>query len=325
MTNKVPIDRIWAGTTDVVPPEATRIASGYIAGDGSPDASFSNFVQKRQDQYMKHLDERGMTEWSLHILYKKGAFVWYDGNAYNALVATQGAYPSGSPTIWTTLAQSVDNPLTDIKAWSGPVTSIPAGWLLCNGTNGTVNLSDRFIQSANPAGSNLNTTGGTGAKTTTASGSHTHVAYSGGGSDGTAATGPGGGHTHTLAASGDHTHPGVVTGSHTLSAGQLPSHTHTIAARSGGNTASGSGQYLDRTGYTTYTGSSDSHEHGLTTSAQGTHNHTGSTDAKDNHTHELPASSGHSHTMGTQGSHTHTFPAVDPEHYILCFITRSPT
>ena len=29
--------------------------------------------------------------------------------------------------------------------WSGSIGAIPAGWLLCNGLNGTPNLQDRFI------------------------------------------------------------------------------------------------------------------------------------------------------------------------------------
>lgn len=35
-----------------------------------------------------------------------------------------------------------------ITKWSGSVASIPAGWYLCNGANGTVNLVDRFVVGA---------------------------------------------------------------------------------------------------------------------------------------------------------------------------------
>jgi hypothetical protein len=35
-----------------------------------------------------------------------------------------------------------------IMLWSGSIGSIPSGWYLCNGTNGTPNLIDRFIVSA---------------------------------------------------------------------------------------------------------------------------------------------------------------------------------
>lgn len=35
-----------------------------------------------------------------------------------------------------------------IMLWSGEVNAIPAGWVLCNGQNGTPNLQDRFIVGA---------------------------------------------------------------------------------------------------------------------------------------------------------------------------------
>jgi len=44
-----------------------------------------------------------------------------------------------------------------ILLWSGSVATIPDGWALCNGTNGTPNLVDKFIQGGGglaPIGSN---------------------------------------------------------------------------------------------------------------------------------------------------------------------------
>ena len=32
-----------------------------------------------------------------------------------------------------------------IQLWSGSVASIPPGWVLCNGSNGTPDLRDRFL------------------------------------------------------------------------------------------------------------------------------------------------------------------------------------
>ncbi len=39
-------------------------------------------------------------------------------------------------------------PLETIQMWSGLLIDIPQGWQLCDGTNGTPNLIDRFIQGA---------------------------------------------------------------------------------------------------------------------------------------------------------------------------------
>jgi len=35
-----------------------------------------------------------------------------------------------------------------IVMWSGSIVSIPAGWVLCDGTNGTPDLRDKFIVGA---------------------------------------------------------------------------------------------------------------------------------------------------------------------------------
>lgn len=39
-------------------------------------------------------------------------------------------------------------PVGTIVMWSGSIASIPAGWALCNGSNGTPNLVDRFVVAA---------------------------------------------------------------------------------------------------------------------------------------------------------------------------------
>ena len=38
-----------------------------------------------------------------------------------------------------------------IMIWSGSAASIPVGWALCNGGNGTPNLQDRFVVGAGSA------------------------------------------------------------------------------------------------------------------------------------------------------------------------------
>jgi hypothetical protein len=38
-----------------------------------------------------------------------------------------------------------------IALWSGEVANIPLGWGLCNGSNGTPDLTNRFIMGANPS------------------------------------------------------------------------------------------------------------------------------------------------------------------------------
>ena len=59
-----------------------------------------------------------------------------------------------------------------IVMWSGSIASIPVGWLLCDGTNGTPNLRDRFVVGAGSTYA-VNATGGSADAIVV---SHTHTA-----------------------------------------------------------------------------------------------------------------------------------------------------
>ena len=61
-----------------------------------------------------------------------------------------------------------------IVLWSGSIGSIPAGWYLCDGTNGTPNLKDSFIVGAG----NIYPVAGSGGSTNAVVVSHTHTATS---------------------------------------------------------------------------------------------------------------------------------------------------
>ena len=68
-----------------------------------------------------------------------------------------------------------------ILMWSGAIADIPAGWFICDGNNGTPNLTDRFVLHADADSSGTNDVGDTG-------GASTHTLT--GGESGTSA------HTH---------------------------------------------------------------------------------------------------------------------------------
>jgi hypothetical protein len=72
-----------------------------------------------------------------------------------------------------------------IMIWSGSVGSIPSGWVLCNGSNSTPDLRDKFVIGA---GSTY-AVNGTGGSANAVVVSHTHTAT---------VTDPG--HTHSLTA-----------------------------------------------------------------------------------------------------------------------------
>jgi hypothetical protein len=324
MVDKIPIDRVWAASNiQATPPGFDRLSTGYIAGEGAPQAGFSNFIQNRQDSYLKHLDERGMVDWSATALYQKGAFVWYNGQPYKAKITSINGNPEIETTVWETLAVSIDLPLVDIKAWSGSAATIPQGWILCNGQNGTVDLSGRFILSTNATGSDIHSMGGTDEKTTLASGAHSHIFSWAGVSYGTGLTAVEPAHTHTVDTQGAHVHdtPSQLT---VLGIEGMPSHAHTIQTRNTGEGSSGSSVAGDAIQLTQPTGTETTgHAHGVSLNSSGGHNHGGVTMGALEHAHNVPVQDGHPHYADGDPDHTHTFPAFYPDHYILCFITRS--
>jgi microcystin-dependent protein len=70
-------------------------------------------------------------------------------------------------------------PIGGIIMWSGTITSIPTGWNLCNGTNGTPDLRNKFVVGAWSDGSNTTypnvSPGATGGNRNATVVSHTHT------------------------------------------------------------------------------------------------------------------------------------------------------
>jgi hypothetical protein len=88
-------------------------------------------------------------------------------------------------TAFVTTAVAAAFPSGGIIIWSGSSASIPSGWVLCNGSNSTPDLRDRFVVGAGSTYS----VGGTGGSANAIVVSHTHTATS-------TVTDPG--HTHTI-------------------------------------------------------------------------------------------------------------------------------
>jgi hypothetical protein len=71
-------------------------------------------------------------------------------------------YWSASLADWLPLNQNTGNtPSGLISMWSGPINTIPGGWALCDGANGTPDLRNRFILSVQSSVENPGATGGT--------------------------------------------------------------------------------------------------------------------------------------------------------------------
>lgn len=107
-----------------------------------------------------------------------------------------------------------------ICMWSGESTAIPSGWHLCDGSNGTPDLRDRFIVGAGSTYKVKDTGGEASHKlTTNEMPSHNH------GFTGTAHSHTGSLSSATAASAGSHTH----TMSENLTAASAGSHTHAIS------------------------------------------------------------------------------------------------
>lgn len=127
------------------------------------------------------------------------------GDTFTVVRAQEGttarAFPSGSPVELRLTAQSILDaidvkiPRGIITMWSGAVDAVPSGWHLCDGTNGTPDLRDRFIVAAG----NSYSPGHIGGSLT---------------------------YTPTITVNGSGT--GVQVGYHTLTVAEMPSHNHRI-------------------------------------------------------------------------------------------------
>lgn len=113
--------------------------------------------------------------------------------------APTAAFGTNTTQIATTaFVQQNGVPVGGIIMWSGIVATIPSGWALCNGSNGTPDLRDKFVIGAGSTYSPSNT-GGSSTVTLLEANlpSHTHTW--------TGTTTSAGGHTHTVTDPG-HSH-----------------------------------------------------------------------------------------------------------------------
>ncbi|OZB02964.1 MAG: hypothetical protein B7X58_16055, partial [Marinobacter sp. 34-60-7] len=134
-----------------------------------------------------------------------------------ASITAMGAAPINSPVFTgtptaPTPAQGTNNtqlattafvfqnsvPTGGIIMWSGAANAIPTGWRLCDGTNSTPNLTDRFVIGAG----NSYAVGATGGSKDAVVVSHAHTGTTGGHSNDHA-------HSGSTSTAGQHAHSGV--------------------------------------------------------------------------------------------------------------------
>jgi len=271
------------------------IVGGNLTVNGTTTTVNSNTVNIGDNIITLNSDETGTPSQDAGITIERGtsankSLVWtestdkwsvgsetfvagtFEGNLTGNITATSGTNSLNAITVSGTsslAAVTVSGNLTDkdgvtggvipsggIIMWSGQTSAIPTGWYLCDGNNGTPNLTNRFVMGAGT--SNETTTGGTNslALAETNIPSHTHSFSTTTGSNGshthTGTTNTTGAHTHTLNAGGT-AYPqsspnqgnqlGVANASattssagahsHTLNVDSAGSHTHSVSGTTG--------------------------------------------------------------------------------------------
>lgn len=175
-------------------------------------------------------------------------------------------------------------PVGGIILWSGAVATIPAGWALCNGANGTPDLRSKFVVGA---GSTYSVGAGGGSTHITEVPKHSH-SFSGN-------TGNAGSHTHEV------------------SVGSGGSHSHRVYRHKVRDFERfGSSEYDVLMISETTEENEDRKPTGYTTNA-GSHSHTASANAAGSHSHSV---------SGTTGNTGDTSVETLPPYYALAYIMK---
>ena len=220
--------------------------------------------------------------------------------------ATGGIQDSGNPS--TALI-----PSGGIILWSGLLTSIPAGWSLCDGSNNTPDLRDRFVVGAGSTyGRNEKGGAASVALSENELPSHNHTTNSAGNHNHGGSTGADGSHNHTMNNAGAHTHPGT-----TSTDGE---HRHGLpcdndGGKGGGAQFASDGEGRVRTNLSDFAGN---HSHTLNILNSGLHTHT--INSVGNHTHNISSDGNHTHTINnTGGNAAHE---NRPPYFALAYIMK---
>jgi hypothetical protein len=217
--------------------------------------------------------------------------------------------------------------------WTGSIGTIPAGFVLCNGSNSTPDLRDKFVIAAGQTYT-LAQTGGSNAQATSSSGAHLHTIF----------TTLSGDHTHSIGfqgLAGAHDHGGVTGdyGSNVIT----PAHQHTVPAGllwwgydstnmapnpnptiPQTHDAAEQNRYMNGTNPPLTSGSLVGYQNSSGAGGNQPHNH--SIPFEGSHTHPFTggASGTHSHggSTSTDGAHTHNLGL--PVFHALAFIMKTP-
>ena len=150
-----------------------------------------------------------ITEGGERLRISNGGQIGLSGANYGSSGQVLTSQGSGSAAAWTTV---IGVPSGIIAVWSGSEGSIPSGWYLCNGSNSTPDLRNRFIVGAGSGSSySVGNTGGSNTDTLSTSQIPAHSHTTNNHSHNASVSDPGHGHSVSVSDPG-HYHNTSVTG-----------------------------------------------------------------------------------------------------------------
>ena len=145
----------------------------YQAGSTTPLATYTDINGSVANSNPIVLDASGRLTNEVWLTYGFN----YKFVLKNSAGSTIGTYDNIYGIVGVQTAVGTTIPAGIISIWYGSIGSVPTGWYLCDGSNGTPDLRDRFIIGAGSTYS-VGSTGGSTTRTLTTSEmpSHTHAA-----------------------------------------------------------------------------------------------------------------------------------------------------
>jgi microcystin-dependent protein len=142
----------------------------YQAGSSTPIATYTDINGTVANSNPIVLDASGRSATEIWLTY--GYF--YKFVLKDSTGSTLGTYDNIYGIVGVQTAVGTTIPTGMISLWYGSIGSVPSGWYLCDGTNGTPDLRNRFVVGAGSTYS-VAQTGGSADSITV---SHTHTATS---------------------------------------------------------------------------------------------------------------------------------------------------
>ena len=215
----------WDGTTSSTGDASYQLAFGSTGanGTGIPKLNIRKGIDTTWNSWYTLLHSGNYNSYAPTLTGTGASGTWGINITGNASTATRATTVPGLDLKYLV-------PSGGIIMWSGSTASIPSGWVLCDGSNNTPNLTNRFVIGAGSSYA-VGETGGSadavvvshthsfsGSGTTSTNGAHAHTSYgyqiiASGGSTGyqmglnanysrAATTSSAGDHSHTMSISG---------------------------------------------------------------------------------------------------------------------------